>query len=142
MKPNLNTLKCEIKSTEEIDFTKDDSIGELLGFNKRKLVKDRTNQSENPVDIMKVNTIKVLCNIVTGSYDNGEMSHILHEFFPSVGAGFKIIESPQNVIYLPINTKIIDYIVFKLVDQDGNVLNFRGETVTLKAHLRAANSKN
>lgn len=136
LRPNLNTLKCELKCTEDIDFSKDDSIGHLLGFEKNLLVKDKNHESQKPVDIMKVNVIKVLCNIVTGSYDNGILGHTLHEFFPSVGAGYKIIESPQNVIYLPINTKIIDNIIFKIVDQDGKQLNFRGETITLRAHLK------
>lgn len=135
--PNLNTLKCEIKCTHVVDFSKPDSIGDLLGFESKILDVNKLNESKKPVNIMKVNAIKVLCNIITGSYDNGVMSHILHEFFPSVGAGFKIIESPQNVIYLPLNTKIINNITFKLVDQDGKLLNFRGETITLRTHLRA-----
>lgn len=86
---------------------------------------------------MKVNAIKILCNIVTGTYDNGQLSHIIHEFFPTVPAGFKIVESPQSVIYLPINTKLINNITFKIVDQDGDLLNFRGETITIRTHLKS-----
>lgn len=134
---NTNTLECEIKCTHEIDFTVPNSIGSLLGFGNKKLAANKTNISSEPVNILKINAIKILCNITSGSYDNGQASHIIHEFFPAVPPGFKIIETPQNVIYLPINTNVITNITLKIVDQDGNLINFRGETVTIRLHLKS-----
>ncbi|KAK9731986.1 hypothetical protein QE152_g13196 [Popillia japonica] len=37
LKPNNQTSKCEIKSTMEIDFRHEDSIGRMLGFSERLL---------------------------------------------------------------------------------------------------------
>ena len=136
LKPNLNTLQTEIKSTHDIDFSKPNSFASLLGFDKKKLLANVLHISEHPVRILKVNAIKVECNITTGSYENGALGHAIHEFFPSVPSGFKIIEAPQNVIYLPINTSIITNITIKIVDQDGDIINFRGETVTVRLHLK------
>jgi hypothetical protein len=71
--------------------------------------------------------------IVSGSYKNGEKVHVTHEFFPSVPQGYKIIESPLNVIYLPINTKQLNEITIKITDQDGILVNFIEE---VRLHLR------
>ncbi len=60
----------------------------------------------------------------------------MHEFSPAVGPGYKIIEAPRNVIYLPVNVKQITSITLKLIDQDGDLINFRGETVTIRIHIK------
>lgn len=136
MTANNNTLKCTITSNSEINFERGDSIGPLLGFKKQKLRANAAHESNLPVNILKTNTVRIECNIVTGAYNNNKLVHTLHEFFPTVPPGFKIVETPQNVIYLPINTKIIDNITLKIVDQDGNLINFRGELVTVRLHLK------
>jgi hypothetical protein len=133
---NNNTLTCIIKSNRQIDFSSNDSIGSLLGFKNVTLKAGEEHESKLPVNILKTNTIRIECNIAEGSYSNNKPVHTLHEFFPSVPPGFKIIETPQNVIYMPINTRIIDYISLKIVDQDGNLINFRGEVVTIRLHLK------
>lgn len=135
--PNVNTLKCHIKSTLEIDFTKAGSIASLLGFAKKKLPAGKTHVSEKSVDIMKTNAICVDCSIATGSYVNGKSSHLIYSFFPQVPVGAKIVETPQNVIYLPISVRSIRSITIKIVDQDGKLLNLQGESVTVVLHLTA-----
>lgn len=135
---NNNTLKCIIKCSDDIDFTREDSIGRLLGFKPRKLIALQSHESDFPVDIFSVNTICVECNIVGGSYINGSQAHIIHEFFPAVPAGFKIVETPSNVVYLPINTRIIDQIIVNIVSQDGDQINFGREVVSLRLHLKEA----
>lgn len=62
--------------------------------------------------------------------------HILHMFYPTVPPGYKIIEVPSNVIYLPTNIKYIDEIILKIIDQDGNLINFKKEFVTVRLHLK------
>lgn len=135
-KENRSTLKCDLIASQDIDFTKDDSFGDLLGFGKRVLTKHESHTSEYPINILKVNTICVSCNLVTGSYTNGNPTHIIHEFFPDVEPGEKIIESPKNVIYMPINTRRISSIIVQIHDQDGDLINFRQEVITLRLHLK------
>jgi hypothetical protein len=88
------------------------------------------------VNIIKVNTINLTCNIADGSYKDGEKLHIIHTFYPSVPPGFKIIERPHNLVYLPVNTSYISEIVVNVQDQDGNNIDFRSETITLRLHIK------
>lgn len=139
IKGNNNTMKTEIKSKYYIDFSEEQSVGELLGFSKSTpiLEPDRDHTGDKTVSILKVNTINVTCNIIQGSYRDGENLHILHTFYPSVPPGFKIIERPQNLVYLPLNTSYISDIVLNIVDQDGNPVDFREESITVRLHIKS-----
>lgn len=138
LKPNDNTLRSEIKCSEIIDFTQTDSIGSLLGFSSDALLKpNKRYESDLPVSILKVNAIRVECNITSGAYINGRKVHTIHEFFPAVPPGYKIIEVPSHVIYLPITCHTIDNIQLRIVDQDGNLINFRGEVITIRLHIKS-----
>lgn len=119
-----------------MNFKRPDSIGPLLGFLPRILKPNITHKSDNPVTILKVNSLRIECNITAGTYINSEKSHTIHEFFPSVPPGYKIIEVPSHVIYLPVTVKCIDHIQLKIVDQDGDLVNFRGEVITIRLHIK------
>lgn len=136
---NNNTLKTEIKSKYYIDFSKPYSVGGLLGFPPTTPILDINvkHTSTNIVTILTLNTIDITCNIIQGSYRHGENRHILHTFYPSVPPGFKIIERPQNLVYLPLNTSYISDVVLNVLDQDGNIVDFRGETITIRIHIRS-----
>ena len=135
--PNDNTLRSEIKSTAQIDFRPKDSIANLLGFHHRILPPNNKHVSDFHVNILKVNSIRVECSIATGAYINNQKVHTIHEFFPDVGTGFKIIETPKQIIYLPISTKSIDQIELRIVDQNGDLVDFRGEVITIRLHIKA-----
>lgn len=137
IKPNNNTLRCTIRCGESIDFRPEDSIGRLLGFTKRLLSPDTDYESDLPVAILKVNSLRIECNITTGAYINGQLVHTIHEFFPAVPPGYKIVETPSQVIYLPIAVKNIEHLQLRIVDQDGDLVNFRGETISIRLHLKS-----
>lgn len=137
IKPNNNTLRSEIRCNRDIDFRPEDSIGRLLGFTQRILPANKSYESDLPVAILKVNALRVECNLTTGAYVNERKVHTIHEFFPFVPPGYKIIEVPSQVIYLPIIGKIIDHIQLRIVDQDGNLVNFRGEVITIRLHIKS-----
>lgn len=139
IKGNNNTLKTEVTSKYYIDFTQPQSIGDVLGFPKTTpvLQPNVTHTGDNTVSIVKVNTINIMCNIIHGSYKNGENSHILHTFYPSVPPGFKIIEKPNNLVYLPLNTSYVSDIVLNILDQNGNPVDFRNEVITVRIHLKS-----
>lgn len=150
IKANNNTMKCEISSGVLIKngektsasvgsfiyFDKSRSIGSLLGFSQRELPPLETHTSDNPIDVNKINVIRVECDIIAGSYMNGMPSHTLHEFSPETPPGYKIVEVPRTVIYLPVTVKRISSITVKLLDQKGDLINFRGETITIRLHLK------
>lgn len=142
LRGNNNTLTTALKSihTIMIDYTQP-TIAPMLGFtklteNKRRLDPNIWHESNDTVDIVKVNVIQVKCSAIHGSYKDGLDDHILHTFYPTVPPGFKIVEKPNNLIYLPVNVNRIDTIHIRIVDQDDNIINFRGEQITVRLHLK------
>jgi hypothetical protein len=136
LKPNQNTLKCVLKSRYKINFQPKDSIGRLLGFSDRILEPNVTYQSDLPVQIINVTTIRVECNITSGAFYEGATAHTLYEFAPCVDPGFSINIEPSNIIYLPVNVRTVNNITLTLLDQDGNPVNFMNEAVILRLHLK------
>ena len=136
LRPNNNTLKSIVHCSHSIDFRPADSIASLLGFKPQILEAYKYHESDLPVTILKVNTLRVECNITSSAYHNHNRVHTIHEFFPAVPPGYKIIEIPRQIIYLPVNVSSIDQIQLYIVDQDGNLINFRGETISIRLHLR------
>ena len=60
---------------------------------------------------------------------------IFIRFYPRT-LGDKIIETPANLVYLPITLDAIYSIETSLTDQNGLQLNLRGENVTIRFHVR------
>lgn len=96
-----------------------------MEFTKRFLEPNILHKSDLPVAILKVNTLQIQCNITTGAYMNQHEVHTIHEFFPVVPPGYKIVEIPAHVIYLPITVKSIHNSQLRIVDQDCEIVNFR-----------------
>nr|WP_253308887.1 hypothetical protein [Rickettsia endosymbiont of Ceutorhynchus assimilis] len=136
LKPNNNTLKCELKSAYDIDFEPQDSIGQLLGFSPLILDANTLHESDIPVEIIQVTTIRIECNIISGSYYTNNPSHTLYEFTPTVDPGYSIIVEPRNLIYLPVNRSRIDNITLNILDQEARPVNFRGEEIVVKLELK------
>lgn len=133
---NNNTLKAEMKCEEDVHFDKENTIASLLGFKKEMYPKNKEHISTNTINIIKVNTIRVECNIVRGSFQNGKEGHILHEFYPTVEPGYKILVIPNPIIYLPVSVQRVSNISVQLKDQNGDLVNFRDEVISLRLHLR------
>lgn len=133
---NDNTLKCIVKCTKRVYFDRPKSIGQLLGFKDFILEPNIDTTSNGIINILKVNCIRVECNITSGSYLNGKQDHTIHEFFPNVPPGFKIIEQPKNIIYNPVTSQSLDVISLRIVDQDNNLIDFREEIITIRIHLK------
>ena len=134
---NTNTLRSEmfLKNNYEVDFRKDKSINRLLGFDS-KHYSTGFHESENMVNILTINSILVNIDISAGSYVNGSTQPTIYSFFPDVSSGYKIIENPHNLLYLPITSDTIHSITIWLTDQNGNELNLREENLSMRFHLR------
>ena len=75
-------------------------------------------------------------DIISGSYVNGSVKNTIYSFFPNVSPGYKIIETPVNLVYLPITLDTIHSLGVSLTDQNGKLLNLRGENLTIRFHIR------
>lgn len=136
---NNNTLKAvlEIATNYKVDFTTANSIRTVLGF-KAQVYTSGYHESANIVNIMNVSSLRITSDVIGSSYSNGSTENIIFSFFPNVGPGYKIIETPVNLIYLPITTNTISQMETKLVDQNGELINLRGEELSIRFHIREA----
>ena len=100
---NTNTLKAVLilENNYQVDFRSEHSICSVLGFDNRVYTNDYQ-ESENPVNILSINSILVNIDIISGSYVTGQRHPTIYSFFPDVSPGYKIIETPANLVYLPI----------------------------------------
>ena len=118
---NTNTLKSAMipKNNYEVDFRQDNSINSLLGFHSKRYTSG-FHESENMINILTVKSILVNIGIISGSYVNGSTQLTPYSFFPDVSPGYRIIENPHNLLYLPITADTIHSITISLTDQNGN----------------------
>jgi hypothetical protein len=122
--------------TYKIDFNIENSIGPMLGFTKV-IIGHGYNESSNIVNIMQVNSILVNIDIIMGSYVNGSQSPTLYSFYPNVSPGYKIVERPNpSLIYYPLSRYDISRMRVWLTDQNGDLIDLRGETITIRIHVR------
>ena len=70
------------------------------------------------------------------------MKNTIYSIFPKVSPGYKIIETPVNLVYLPITLDTIDSLAVSIMDQDDHLLNLRNEKLTIRFHIREARLKN
>lgn len=133
---NKNTMKCTIKTDLCIDFRVRDSIGSLLGFNNVILSGQSKYLSDNVIKIQPINSIRIDCDLTTGSFHNGQSTHTLYEFCPTVKPGYKIVLQPKNLIYLPITRRTISTLSIVIVNESGKHIDFRGETITCRLHIK------
>ena len=102
-----------------------------------------TNESSSIVDIMPVNSILVNIDIIMGSYVNGISSPTIYSFYPNVPPGYKIVERPNPaLIYYPVlSMHDISRMRVWLTDQNGNLIDLRGETITIRIYIREVKSR-
>ena len=136
---NSNTLKSVLilEKDYQVDFNHQNSISNILGFTGAKYT-EGFHESENVVDILRINSILVNIDIISGIYVDGTTKSTIYSFFPTVSPGYKIIESPVNLVYLPITLDTIDSLNVTITDQDDNLLNLRNEKLTIRFHIREA----
>ena len=134
---NPNTLKSvlTLENNYKVDFTPTNSLNSVLGFNNEIYTAPYT-ESEQIVNILSINSVLINIDIISGSYVNGTRRPTIYSFFPNVSPGYKIVENPTNLVYLPITVDTIHSLETVLTDQNGKLLNLRGENLTIRFHLK------
>ena len=93
------TFKCEIICRYHIEFSKPKNIGRILGFSeKQKAEPFKRCKSKDIIKILTVKTIDIHCSLITNSFLNDNRSQILHKVNVLELPGYKISDSPQNLI--------------------------------------------
>ena len=72
----------EIKDGKTVvDFSIDNNLRAVLGFDVKKYGNVGSYESENIVNILNVNSIHVHCDIIEGPHVNGQLAHVIYSFF-------------------------------------------------------------
>lgn len=79
--------------------------------------------------------IGIECDLIYGSYTNGIPTHTIYELVSDTAGDIRYIETPQNIVYLPVYKNIVSSISIKVVNQFGQSLNNIGH-IQLRLHLR------
>ncbi|XP_039299241.1 uncharacterized protein LOC120355044 [Nilaparvata lugens] len=131
-----STMKCSFKCDCQLRFSSDDSIGKLLGVKSNRIIKPNLEaKSDDALKLDRPNVVRVLCDIVHGSFTNGVQDHVLYEFYPIIDPGYKIAIIANTVVYLPVDSKRISSITLQIVDESGRLVNFRNEQINITLHL-------
>ena len=136
-KPTFKTILVISNENYMVDFGVENSIASTLGFTNEKLGVG-THQSPNIIDIEKVNSILVHCDIIIGTYVNTSRSHVIYNFTQRVSPGYKVIERPSpELIFLPVvGRPDIQSIRIWLTDQDNELIDLMGEKITIDILIR------
>ena len=140
IKPDSNTLGSIIEISQQgpvISFAPNDSVGELLGFNKTTIYEEY-NISPNPVDIISFDNIFIECDIAKGMIFRGKISGINHNFTMDVDPGYKYIEKFRGGVqwYMMEIKDIISSICFKLKNENENLVSFNGQSITFRLSFK------
>ena len=66
----------------------------------------------------------------------GTQAPVAYNFFPNTAPVQKILEAPHNLIYLTVTVDVISTLSVWLTGQHGELLDLRGEELTIRFHLR------
>ena len=140
IKPNFSTLGSIIEISTQgsvITFVPDDSIRELLGFNKITIFEEY-NLSPNPVDILSFDNIFLECDIAQGMIFKGRKSNIIHNWTMTVDPVYKHVEKFSGGVqwYMMESKDIISSICFKLKNEKGNLVSFNGQSITFRLSIK------
>lgn len=130
---NKNTFKMEMYSKLSIDLSVEHSVARTLGFTPRLYEPQKIHISDLTVEIFTVQTIRVKCNLIKCNVNNLKLNdNTLYEFPLRCESGEKIVERPQTLCYYPVTRMDSLYrLHLKIVDQDDNIVDFRGEQISI-----------
>ena len=140
IKPNFSTLGSIIEISTQgpvITFVPDDSIRDLLGFNKTTIYEEY-NLSPNPVGIFSFHNVFLECKIAQGMILRGKRSGIIHNFTMGVDPGYKHIEKFRGgVQWHMMETKdVISSLPFMLKNEKNQMVSFNGQSITFRLSIK------
>ena len=133
---NHSTFKTELFCRYAVDFSQQETIGSILGFDKVVLEPFKRHEPTDTIKILLVEALNIECNLISNSFLNDKRSHDLYSCPITQPPGYKIQDIPKNLLYLPLTTREIDEIELRITDQDGKLVDLRGEFSVIRLHLR------
>ena len=136
IKPNFSTLGSIIEIHNEesaISFIPNDSIRDLLGFNKTSIY-EKNNLSPEPVDIISFDNIFIETDIAKGMIFRGKRTGIIHNLTMTVNPGYKYRGGIQW--YIMESKDVISNVNFRIKNENRNLVSFNGQSLTFTLSIK------
>ena len=140
IKPNFSTLGSIIEIHNEesaTSFIPDDSIRDLLGFNKTSIY-EKYNLSPKPVDILSFDNIFIETDIAKGMIFQGKRAGNIHNLTMTVNSGYKYAENFRGGIqwYVMESKDVISNVNFGIKNENRNLVSFNGQSITFRLSIK------
>ena len=108
-----------------------------MGF-KPKVLVEKYNLSDYPLDILSFDNIFLECDIAQGMIFEGKRSQIIHNFTMDVDPGYKYIEKFRGGVqwYMMESKDVISSICFKLKNENNQIVSFNGQSITFRLSIK------
>ena len=90
---------------------------------------------KNILNLNTIDKIHLKCDCIDGSIQDGLRQPILFSFVLNIPSGFKVFCEPETIHYKKINKSVLNTITFYLEDDNNEVVNFNGETLTFTLQM-------
>lgn len=103
------------------------------------IIKNCTNVDK----INKLNVIHIDCDVICGSYINGERKHTIHQFATCTSQvkGQTFAEIPKHLNYFPIKIKNLQSIQISIVDSNGEPIKIYGGDIICRINIKRDSNK-
>ena len=91
--------------------------------------------SQKVVNLGSTNKTHLNCDCIDGSVVNGYRHPILFSFILDKKPGYEVFSEPETIHYEKINKSVLNTITFYLEDDNNNLVNFNGETLTFTLQM-------
>lgn len=104
----------------------------------------KSNDKFDVKDLVKLEVVRVHCDIISESYINGVQNQLIHQFATraSIVKGQTFVEIPKHLNYFQIKTKNLRSIQIYIVDHTGKPLHIDGGDVSCRIIIRKEQLKN
>lgn len=98
----------------------------------------KTKNKTDLKEIAKLDVLRIDCDVISGSYINGERQHTIHQFATSTSymKDQILVEIPKNLNYFPIKSNNLHSIQISIVDINGNLFNIYGCDITCRINIK------
>ena len=134
----LNKVQIAIYSVGW-SLTLSTNFGKILGFDETQLEITETTTANSKAKMnLGITSFYVTCNLISSSVNNSSTSsNVLSDFMLSVAKSSLNVHKPDLLLPFPLSVvEYIDNIVIRIVDQDGNLIDFNNEPVVATLYLQ------
>lgn len=131
-----DTMKFRISASNAKLYLPPTSFGALIGYDSQTLERNTITEANNRIGQIDARRVRINCNLISGSFDNGIDTHTVHEFHPKPVSNYKMLEQPQHLIYLPITRQRINSVNITVTDQDGKLIDLQGGEIHCRLNIK------